>query len=614
MTNITITEVEPSLTDSRLGSFAPVGGLKMEPAGLQLLQDVSISYLTDLVRPAKSAGTPRVQPAADPLVDNFELMIAVLLGEESSSIPEQEIEVDLRLNYLNFKFGVPNFADLYWGPPINPDRPAAGDHFSLFTVRFATPGETIVVGEPFEADIELDTASTDYFRLTNFDLGFLQFPYVWDEDSLDTAIIITSPTKYTYSTQPQITAQETEESSLEVALEFLLDLPDIEVLDLPDNIVEPMLQLKYEIKMRPVVLDIQLCLDPPCDTFDNIFFTGMTGLAGMSVNHVDADESDPDGELFPWLYVTGSTGVQYYRLARTASGILTGAFKRGEVLSLDARGTVPVSVRDGVNRVRGLFTYGISGSYRSHWNHDPAVNDYGALLVIGGLVDDAVAYGGYDQADGFTFVGNGVVRFTEYDPQYNIFTEPLDSSLFFDVAFKGAFGPPVSAFVDPAFTGVLVATAGSPGQIWYHDRQDIYAVGTPVTTIGNDVRQLRGVGGIMGVTNFGSNSVSILTWTGGSAVTNHGQTTVGTGPVGLDVIGLANGNVAMVCTSSTDNTYTILEVDPGGNLVLATTIPLAAGCSGAKYAVWVPGPITYVAISCGDTGFVTLEETTLVSE
>ncbi len=70
----------------------------------------------------------------------------------------------------------------------------------------------------------------------------------------------------------------------------------------------------------------------------------------------------------------------------------------------------------------------------------------------------------------------------------------------------------------------------------------------------------------------------------------------------------------MVCTSATDNTYTILEVDPGGNLVFESTRPLAAGCTGAKHAVWVPGPITYVAISCGDTGFVTLEETALVSE
>ena len=154
--------------------------------------------------------------------------------------------------------------------------------------------------------------------------------------------------------------------------------------------------------------------------------------------------------------------------------------------------------------------------------------------------------------------------------------------------------------------GVLVVMDGTPSQVWFHDRVDQFETGSMVTTVGSDPRRMRGVGSVIGVTNFGSNTVSILTWDGASTVANHGQVGVGTGPIGLDAMPLGNGNVGFVCTSATDNTYNYIEVTTSGSVVSNISAALPEFCTGAKHAVFLPGPIVYIVLACqgGEISFI----------
>ncbi|MCP4290782.1 MAG: hypothetical protein GY780_02985 [bacterium] len=606
-TDITISEVDPPGNDSRLGEFVPVGKLQMEPAGLQLLQEVEITLETGIIHRAKSSElTKNVQQTKD-----FELLLALLVGDELSRIPDQEISIDFLGGVYQIKFFVEAFQDMMWGPPLAIDRPEIGDYLSMIEVNYSVVGLNLALNEPFEVEVEVETAPADYWEILEFDIMQPPPPYVWDENPLEPEVQVVSPTIVDYLITPGFFAEEIDESTLDLTLvmDLVLNMPNLDFPENTENTTEP---ISFRVKYSHPAFNVDSCFSS-CLWDDATINTGMTGLRGMSVNHGSIAEIDPDGEIYPWLYVTGNTGVQYYRLITRPDGEIVNAIKRGEVLSLDAEGTVPVSILEGGARVRAMFTYGLGGAYRTHWNNDPAVNDYGALLSMAGSVEDAISYGGLDQANGFCFVSNGVVRFQEFDPQYGIYTEALDSSLFTGVAFVDVSGPLTTAFVDPLHRTVLVGTGGAPGQIWFHDRESIYAEGSVVTTVGNDVRQIRGLDGIIGVTNFGSNSISILSWSGGAGVTNHGQTTVCSGPTSLDIVKLLNGNLAMICTSGLGNTYTILEVDSIGEVVSNTTFYLPLSCPGSKNAVWIPGRKLNIAFTCEGSGLVFIEETDLVS-
>jgi hypothetical protein len=76
---------------------------------------------------------------------------------------------------------------------------------------------------------------------------------------------------------------------------------------------------------------------------------------------------------------------------------------------------------------------------------------------------------------------------------------------------------------------------------------------------------------------------------------------------------LANGNYAIVSTGSLDGTYTITEVTASGGIVSQTTGDVPTQCTTPKHAVFVRGPIVYVAFSCSGSGNVVLKETGLLA-
>ncbi|MCP4291163.1 MAG: hypothetical protein GY780_04945 [bacterium] len=611
-TEIVVTEMDTPPTDLRLGPFVAQAGLTFEPAGLHLLQSAEVSFELPL-----SNTSSKASPLKTGTEGEFDLLIGLLLDDDSSSMPEQELEIDLRDFRKQIFVHIDKLDPMVLGSPVAPDNPQQGSVMSELQIQYGLPEGGIILGDVLEAEIEIDSAGPDFWTYHSYGFDMTQPPLEYVYEPVEPVIEDLDLGRIGFTFFPHYASTDFGDLDLNIDFHFNLSFTDPDVLDLPDDFELPLYDVYFKIKSPTFSIDVAECADPPCIGFDGTFQTNMTALEGMASRYTlsDAEEVNPDGEDEPWLYVAGSDGVQYWTLARDVSGTITGATKRGEVLSLFSRGAVPVEhTPENRSAVRVLLSHGFTGAFRNHWNPDPAVNDYGAGAVVAGRVTDAESYGSKDYTNGFCWVGNGAVHFQEYDQGSGLFLEPLDSALLSGLAFIDMIGSPYTAVVDPYSGAALVGMDGSPGQLWYHDRDDVHEVGSLVAIVGNGVRQIRGDTGLYGVLNSDSNSISIITWFGLPVVHNHGQASVGTAPESLDVIPLNETSAAMVSASATDNTYTILVVDFSGEVLSNTTFDIPAGCPGAKHAIFVPGPKVYVALSCGDSGIVTLVETTLVQD
>lgn len=192
-----------------------------------------------------------------------------------------------------------------------------------------------------------------------------------------------------------------------------------------------------------------------------------------------------------------------------------------------------------------------------------------------------------------------------YDPASHAFQH---DGTFPGVATPGASGSKVSIVADASGDRVVVLTDGVPGEIWYDDT----STPTPAARVGgagNSPRRIRcdsaptpsGPPAMCGVTSFDSDELRVLDWSDATALpTVASTTTVGDGPVGLDIASLATGFV-VVTTGFHDDSARLDFLDPAGHLVSTTTLTLPA-CDGPGHAAFVGAPPTSVVVSCGLDG------------
>ncbi len=608
-TEITIREAA-SPSQTRLGDFRANKTISMEPAGLEFLVPVTLSYETGLqVTNLAKAQNDFLKDGT--VEDEFELALGILLGEDSSRVPDQKITYGIGDGSLTLRIELDYTGDVVIGRPIAKDTPSEG--FDLSSLRFGITmlGQTFLLYEPFQPQLTVNMAHFDYMSSSNYRMDPPTLPMDWNGDTPAANPVDLGNGRMEYTVTPEYTATEEGDFDLDLDFSFDLTIPNPDILDLPDDLDPTFGSIEVEVESRPLAIRFAFCMEQPC-FFEGFISTGMESHEGLSINYLNESDIDPDSLRVPWLYVTGTDGMQYYRLNRNADGSIFTTNLVGDLgETADFRGVIPVSHRDNGKIQRGLFVYGDMGGWRSNWFDDldgDGTNHSGygiQLLISGGNIHDAVTYGGEDQAFGYTFTNGTTVQTVQYYAPAQMFAGESTLNLF-GQAFDGAEGGPTTAFVNPSTNGILVVMDGIPSQVWFHDRVDQYETGSMVTTVGSDPRQMRGSGSVIGVTNYGSNSVSILTWNGGAAVSNHGQIPVGAGPIGLDAMPLANGNVGFVCTSASENTYNYIEVTTGGSVVRNVLSYLPEYCDGAKYAVFLPGPKVYIVLSCAsaDIAFV----------
>ena len=142
------------------------------------------------------------------------------------------------------------------------------------------------------------------------------------------------------------------------------------------------------------------------------------------------------------------------------------------------------------------------------------------------------------------------------------------------VSAQGGFGTPIVAVTD-----------GTPGALLFGEVDD--GVATKVADLGDQPRMIRFRGDVGFVTNFGSDSLTILHWpTKTQAPTVVDTVTVGDGPVSMSILADESGTLWVLTTGYNDNTYTITKVDTSGSLISNTTTTLT-DCQNPGHAAFI---------------------------
>ncbi len=420
---------------------------------------------------------------------------------------------------------------------------------------------------------------------------------------------------YNFSFDLQFATTDPEVVSFD--METTLDVDDPAAFGVPDGVTSPRWNLVF--KSGSLTLQATAC-EVNCGSASDLSVPlAMQGVRSVRVGHssqTDAPPPEPGKRDAndPWLYVAGAGGLEYFELARDAAGQITGhrAIDFNNTVN-NIEGVVPMSfdVQSEFDPYAVLY-YSDAGASRSQWNGTA----YGAsfIFINGPPVKDAVQYGGTTGTSGAVTCNNSssAVIFLEIDPVSGIFSTA--GGALFGSEFDGRTGNAVSAFANGPTSGAIVVTDGSPGQIWTHSRSD-KDDGNPRGVVQNDPRQVRAQSGRYAVSNHGSNSISTGTWDGGTSLSPPSSSPVGTGPIGVEMLALADGNVAVLTASEVDGAATVTILGPSGNVVgTPDTILDPAGCGTTSYAAWIGGPVVYIAFPCARSGTIELVATSYIAE
>ena len=116
---------------------------------------------------------------------------------------------------------------------------------------------------------------------------------------------------------------------------------------------------------------------------------------------------------------------------------------------------------------------------------------------------------------------------------------------------------------------------------------------------------------MLAISNFESDSITVASWNHLASVSITGNYPVGDGPIGIDVQQRGNGTYVILSTGSNDGTYTLTELSSAGTVASQSTESVPTQCATPKHAVFLRGPIVYLAFSCFSSGNVVLLETDL---
>lgn len=271
---------------------------------------------------------------------------------------------------------------------------------------------------------------------------------------------------------------------------------------------------------------------------------------------------------------------------------------------------VPSPVGDGSDAV---FFHGSQGA--SARRFFPAQGIFGATEVAAfGSVTDAVHFGGDHAAQAVLWVNQNSIKAHVWQniggqiffTQSGSLLSPSGSNL------PQVSGPFISAFTYdldfdanglllPTSTGRIMAlTNGQPGQVWIvNPASPFFPAPTKIGDVGNSPRRIRCLPShnLCAVSNFASDSLTIVTWDGQAAAAIVGTVSVGDGPVGIGLV--ADGaNVKIISTGFNSNTFTVTTLGPAGNVLSNVTSPAPAGCTNPGHAIWLPGVAGTAVLTC----------------
>ncbi len=160
-------------------------------------------------------------------------------------------------------------------------------------------------------------------------------------------------------------------------------------------------------------------------------------------------------------------------------------------------------------------------------------------------------------------------------------------------AINTATGRAVSAFmarsaIADTTARVLLVKDGQPGTVAIGDPQNRSSAVQIIGEVGDDPRRVRCMSVVCAVSNFGSDTLTIVIWDGGDTAAITSTVVVGDGPVGID-LRLVDDMIEIVSTGFNDNTVTVTTVALDGTVLDSVTSPVETGCIGPGHAIWLTG-------------------------
>lgn len=235
--------------------------------------------------------------------------------------------------------------------------------------------------------------------------------------------------------------------------------------------------------------------------------------------------------------------------------------------------------------LQGVIQAGPNGPAITLW--DPAAGRFGFTQVFPNSPPcfDAVPLAS-EPSSGVIFVACGVwVQTFRPNEDFQFFTVGPTYT-----GFPQAAGPVLSAIRRTPGGPIVAVTQGTPGRILRHPATGAAGeAAEDVGPAGNSPRRIRCAAGVCAVSNFASDSLTVLTWSAQNAIAIAGTVAVGNGPVGIDVRARTDGNVEVVSTGLEDDSWSVTVLRPNGTTASNQKRAAPAGCTRPGHVVWGPG-------------------------
>ncbi len=251
--------------------------------------------------------------------------------------------------------------------------------------------------------------------------------------------------------------------------------------------------------------------------------------------------------------------------------------------------------RDGTGE-DAVFTYGPNGGVLSFYY--PPAQDWNAFSLTvesSSNVIDGISYDNDRTSGGLLVVTSFRITEVEYQPGNGTWDLGDD---FLNTDMGLGTSTLASALARGPDGSMLVATNGAPGSLFRFDRTSGMQADY-IGPIGDGARQLRCAGNVCAISNYDSDDLTIATWDAATdSVKIVGQVPVNDGPVGIDLLPMNNGDVAILSTGFNDDHFNVLVVDSDGQTVAQWSTAADTECSAPAHAAWLHDPGNHIVISC----------------
>ncbi len=579
-TEITITEMADDEVPSVFGAFVVEKAFRVEPIGLDFAEDVEITLTLGLVPPSAKIGNNK------DLQVHIETRFIAVSNDNADELgfPDTELEIG---NNRVFHASTSELNDFALTGIQDPLLWIAGQVSIMEAVIANQPFETIMtmvfsnlLDWGPETDFLAYSANSFTFELEDGD------PITPDSETLEPD----GSTMSTFVMPTMATEAGNQTLGLGLRLRVTPSLTAFDQLGLDYIPNPPTIDIEYELPS----ISVQVAEETPSagsialGTFSVSLrgAEGMTlirGISGWQLNDTVV-VADQDGAQF-----LGLSPLSPFSQINTEFGSFGSTY--GLLIMLE-----PSIVRAASGYHAMLF--GPTGGAVSNWV--PANNGFGmtGLFAMTHNLTDALPYSNDPGSTGYCYVNNtlGRVDLVEFDSDTGFFRTAGYVS-----GFPEATGNAVSAFVREQGS-MLTAVDGTPGRLYLHDLVSVFSPATYIADLGDSPRRIRSLGDVAAISNYASGTLTVVSWSQADEVVISGTVTVGDGPVGIDLLGLAGGNIAIVSTGFNDNTYWVTVVSPTGTVISNTGYSLPAGITGPGHAVWLHDENKQILVSGNTTG------------